>query len=377
VIAAFAAIGLLALTGCGPRLGEIEGGPLFLLPREGGPLVLTVTRRERKLRRGWAEDVGVEVRDAATLRLLAREELASGPARGNPGVEVIGATASRIWLWHEGVRGYDAATLAPVAGPDAIGERNPPLASVLPGEPRYVAVSLDGSALELRARDGTRWRVDGDSLRASPIEPGAPERDPFHFVGARGPFQAARPLSFGDLGYDAALLERVWVGALAEQDAGAPVWWSGRASAPQGEQRRRLYGAPYERDPAGGESVRIGAKAPLGRDLPDFLDGALLREGAAWHALRLADPESVVVIAKSELGAAGRLVLSRVAAAGELVWTRELPLVEAQWFAVQPPALVMLGVEPGHGGASERPKSVAAVDLRDGRLAVATLGSDD
>jgi hypothetical protein len=160
------------------------------------------------------------------------------------------------------------------------------------------------------------------------------------------------------------------------RDAAAETRWNVTPSAPYDEERRRLYRASYTTEPDGMDGS-LGPRAALGDGDADFLMGGLLRDGAAFRALFVDDPPSCVVASKTELGAQGRIVLTRVAVGGERLWTRELPLAETAWFGARAPALVFLGVEPGEQPAVARPLRVAAVDLRDGSLALASVGADD
>jgi hypothetical protein len=360
-------------------LGPIETGPTFLLPAPDGPRLLVVTRREKQLRRGGrSERVHAELRDARTLERLARERLATVVPRTQPGFDVLGATPSRLWVLDEGaLAGFDAATLAKVVDRDALVARAPALAAQLPAETQYFAVARDGGSLAIRARDATDWSLDPETLVATPgVEPDARPRD-FDPIGAAGPFALGRALSYRDLLADSGLFGDAWIGTFAPEDIAGETRWDGTPSTPHGEQRRRLYRAPFEREPGPNEWAQIGAHVPLGDPDADFLDGALLRDATAFRALALDAPPSFLVISKTELGVAGRIVVARFDTQGGRLWECELPLARVSHFGARDGVLVLLGVEHEARPAPARRTRIAAVDLADGSLALAWAGGDE
>ncbi|MDP3658824.1 PA2928 family protein [Phenylobacterium sp.] len=306
--------------------------------------------------------------DAADARPLWRARLAEERAGQNMGRAILGAQGAVLWVLQ--VKGLVAVSLADGArlgDAAAIEAANPALKGQMPIEER--AFRFDAGGLAFTALDGRRWRVGAD-LKATPDTPALATPAP----GTVAPARIA-----GGTGGDAFLLrgeprgER-WIGLL--DDGQAETLRRDRtlgAFQPADHPRTRLWSGvrPYLRNSY--------ALASLPQS-PEFLDAGLLFAGD-WSdetPLRVAGPDSVLVLHVDRLGEAGHLRLTRAdATSGRALWTTDLPAshIESAMPGATSLAILARRYEDGlRSGPNDvhliNAPQMLAVDLASGRLGV-------
>jgi hypothetical protein len=168
-----------------------------------------------------------------------------------------------------------------------------------------------------------------------------------------------------------------WLGLLTDEEAKSLEQYDNIGDA-WDEVRRRLWSARTEKnDKMFGNQLDYKDLKPL--DIPpDFLQPGLLREyqtGTQLPAITLEEPESILVVHRERLGAAGKFRLARVATTdGEIVWESTLPLTVIQSVKDMGMHLLFFGVEYIEGDPEIRdplrdsPKRLVAVERTSGTV---------
>lgn len=151
--------------------------------------------------------------------------------------------------------------------------------------------------------------------------------------------------------------------------------------------RRKMWSAKLEKTTEFlGERLHYRDLSPV-PGTADYLGGKFLREyerSSQLTAIRLADPDSVLLLSRDRLGEAGKLRLARVAVAdGKTLWDASLPLTEIQSVRHLEKSVLLFGIEHIEGDPEIRdslrdsPRRLVAVDLVTGTPQAFSLSAVD
>ncbi len=316
--------------------------------------------------------------------------LASGfqGSQVQPGARILGDDGVHLWLDVDGIRGWDYAHQRLISAKELRGA-NPELKN-LPGvdnsnDPLISPAArhpLDGPEVDLwgesrrLAFDG-RLRVTApDYKRVFEVDPATLKAEAVSGSGGRGGSRDARPDQF--LVSGAVLSPTEWLGVHSAGEAatdfrpGSSVSAFRPARTGNRGERRRLYRVAVEPNGAGSYPFRVVSIDPISG--PEYLEAALVGEGAGSQALRLTSPDSVVLVHTSEPGLRGMLVAARVDREGKPVWTADTGIDRLHLQQILPgsESIAFVGTRPRQEGKVPEPILVV-VHTKSGAMAVTTL----
>ncbi|MEO3435087.1 PA2928 family protein [Inquilinus sp. CAU 1745] len=410
---------------------RLLGAPLYLAGEGGGDRVLLLTEQRQvfgiegtlQLPTSFVR-VDMWAFDPATAVPLWRQRLISysdhprgnRPAVGSYQPTMLGADRGVVWAFmRDGLRGLSVADGMPVADAAAIAQLNPELSGGLPLDPSFYA--FDERGLLVMTADAREWRIDSETLIVRP-ETARPASESAASPAATGSHVAIAPPRLpGERvhGLQESDLDDGWIGLLSEEEAGTTML--GHVTRQEDIHRRRLWarqGPPMELalatpfpqtaaesaayaekliaeiDASLTPGASLGGRAPMPAS-PEFLDAALLSERVPeeedslaadllaglsdvvdvrpQEAIRLGDPDSVLVLHKDRIDSEGRLRLARVALwDGRVLWDSALPLSEIYALMRGETMLVLYGTlfTPAFDRRSRGAEQFVSLDLRTG-----------
>ena len=339
------------------RAGLADASAVFLMTAQKEIRTVPGSRRWQPYRKIetvthfdlWRFD-GRTAQPAWRKRLLTTSESVNFMDAG-----VAGADGDRLWVFLREPLLVSAATGDVIHGATEIEARNPPLQGVLPRKRNHY-VFFDGHGLVFTAADARAWRLDAQTLKASPWEPNKAVRR----AEAVGPpyYAASSVTGFQQRGL---LLERDWLGVLTDAEAAAlngPVKVPGAKPGERrgamakfleynrapprlehaGPKRYRLWRAKVEQVSAApedwpkhfpdnwGKRPRYGSFTVFEKS-PEFLQAGLLGDGRSRLPVLLTNPDSVLVLHRDRIDDKGVVHLTRIAGPdGHTLWNAALPL---------------------------------------------------
>ncbi|WP_293356002.1 PA2928 family protein [Phenylobacterium sp.] len=370
-----------------PSAADVQGEPVRTATADGDRVFLMTsqwrTYRTRGTRTGTSYTkllVDVWGFDAATARPVWRQRIADDRGGVNMGRKILGVQGGVLWLLDgKGLLGLSPRDGAEVADNATLEAANPALRGVMPIEDRYYR--FDPQGLSFTAADGRDWRLTGQGSATVPDGPRldldaqrAPARPgisiPANTAGGIGTW------AFYTRGLN--INGKMWLGLLAEPEVAAFREQGVIGGVdPARYPRARVWSARI-----GSKPTFFGPKAtftdfkPLPEG-PEFLTAGLLEDNRCCHRtpILLFKPDSVLVLHRDRLGAAGRLKLTRVSGPlGRPLWTVELPATELEAVMPGETSLVLLGRRdepPLFPRRDSRPESIdqlVSIDLRTGAL---------
>ena len=346
------------------------GTPLRLTSDAGDAFFMVTAQQETRTVGGtgrWATYHGFETvthldlwrLDARTAQPTWRKRLRTERNGSTFDIALMGAEGDRIWLFLREPLVLSAASGEILADAITIEARNPPLAGVLPRQKGHYSF-FNGYGLVFTAADARAWRLDLQSLTATPWEPKSAARNP---AAISTPHYAPQSLTtFQKRGL---LLARDWLGVLTDDEAAA---LNGKVQVPgatPGERPGAMAAfmeanrAPPDLSHAGPKRYRLwrakveqvsAAPADWPKSLPDrwglrprysnfvafekspeFLQAGLMSDGRSALPILLKDPDRVLVLHRDRVDEAGRLHVTRIAGPdGRVLWDAALPLSVVQ-----------------------------------------------
>lgn len=371
--------------------------------------VLTFSRRSPHMTRRHYLHVDLWAVAAGLDEIAWRKRLRSYEGRQREGrvltdFELLGVDGDTLWVNVEGPLAISLPDGALRADGAHIDATNPRLAGRRVDERGYVAFGRNG--LQLTLDDASQWRIDAHDLAAAPRDTRV--RHPERIVvpaqrRSTSAFQV-RAIPIGDH----------WLGLLTDSEAqhlSTPPRVPGRdpderPGAMQQHLERQHVPAPLH-DPLpqpyrlwSARVAQVSAAPPdWPKDWPDnwgtrarFSDYAVLPASPAFLRAGLLrphpdsdvpfwyrEPDSVLVLHSAKLGAAGRLVLTRIAGPrGDVVWRAPLPLSELLSVMHADGDLVLLGQEPveHERGDVRTHAKLVRIDVAGGATRVLDLTTD-
>jgi len=353
----------------------VREGPPALVSTPLGPVLWLLQkqeeRRQRRMGTGrWSAATvytdywyhfNLSAIDAATLRPLWTKRLRSVHQRDDghsARARLLGPDGNAVWIFLvDGPLALSASDGSVAMDAAGIVARNPSLDGVLATEPgRY---AFFGGLLLVTA-DARRLLLGLDDGLAQPFEVNDANRDAV----LRAEFSAQQwngawrtqdfQVRTGRVGGD-------WTGLYTANESRdlAEDGWGERLREPErvldeGElARRRFWRARIEAYQPWADRAAVDRVAEM---LPvaesgEYLQGGMLAASGRREPLALAEPEGVLVLHRTRVDDAGRLVLSRVDGGFRELWRRELPLANlAQRWELPDGRLLLYGSMPWQRG---------------------------
>lgn len=307
--------------------------------------------------------------DAASMKPLWRNRLQTERNGAMSDRTLLGVDRGVVWLLMQGelvaVSAEEGDVIAPVG---RIAGDNPELGDLMPAEPRFFTVDAHG--LRITAADARAWRIEPQTLRTTE------DATPGDHVGSAFSPLFTRPDATELLKVRGIDIPGFWLGLLTDEEARA-FEEENQAGDLSRETRRRLWGGKAATATNFfGEYLDYTDLKPL-PESPEYLDAGLLREyreGVQLPALWMRDPDSVFVLHRDRIGAAGPLRLTRVAGPeGRAVWDAALPLTSLQAVKRAGGVLVLLGEDQQNSEKDtfgQFPQRLVSVNLETGALQV-------
>lgn len=286
---------------------------------------------------------------------------------------IIGPDGKAVWLFIDGqplaLSAADGSVLADRA---RIEQVNPALKGLIPADLRFYA--YDGGLI-ITTADARRYRVSASDYRALPYavkDEQAFARLAYMTHTWNGGYQTR------DFVVRQGMLDGRWIGlhtAAEAADVGNDRFGDNlrnpdRARDEGAFARRALWtariGKTAGRHGSGEDRLYDLVRLP---DTAEFLQGGFLIRRGTRLPLRLDNPDGVLVLHRSRVDAAGRLVLSRLDGSMREHWRSELPLTELQNRWEWPERLLLMGaVQLVESGITRWQDVLVVVSLHDGRL---------
>ena len=338
LVCVLGAIGFFAATGRSlwPATIQNMGPPLHLM-RDGQEQVLVLTSTIP----GGRRRSGVLHLDLAAYDMLTAQQLWLKRVRSERGgaavdKQIIGAHGDVVWLLLDELTAVHAANGETVATQAQIEANNPELKGKLTLNEGSFRMN---HGLVITAADGSYYRLGTPLGRVEPVtklleasqEDGVPAQFSPSYIGAH---RAAGAI-FGNR----------WIGTRTSKgldDAGGNNrFW-----------RSELIGGELPPDAGAFERSNITGYLPgsLNRDgrplngQKSFLWGSILLDPARKQAVKLTNPDSVLVQTMSRIDDDGLLQLVRVDLEGRVLWEREMPLSRLQSVMVGEKRVALFGI---------------------------------
>jgi hypothetical protein len=360
----------------GPVVAKYEDGDrVFLLTGQ----YRTVTHRGqgRTGRMSFNFYIDLWAFDAATTKPLWRKRLDSERGGGYGDRTLMGVHGRTVWLMiRRNIVAVSAEDGSVLLAKGDLEDRNPELQGLMPTEERYF--DFDNRGLLITAADARQWRIDPDSFKVIPLTPDTPP-DP----------KAFPPVFYTPNGTQLHLVRGVesserWLGMMTDAEAKHFEEYNSIGDNYDDERRKMWSAKIVKQSTFFGEQPDYVALTQV-PGTTDYLGGKFLREYAKYTnlpAIKLGNPESVLLLSRDRLGDAGKLRLARVAVAdGKILWDASLPLTQIQSVRQLENAVVLFGIEHIEGDPEIRdslrdsPGRLVALDLANGTPRVFSLSA--
>lgn len=305
-----------------PPTIQIMGPPLHVTG--GGQeqvLVLTSTIPGGR-RRSGALHLDLAAFDMQTAQQLWIKRVRSERGGAATGKQIIGGHGDVVWLLLDQLTAVRLAGGETIATQEQIEANNPELKGRLTLDEKSFRMN---QGLVITAADGSYYRLRSPLGRVEPVtkllEAGEEDRIPAQFA----------PSSIGAYRAAGAIFGNRWIGTRTskglDEAGGSNRFW-----------RSELIGGELPPDAGAFERSNItgylaGSLNRDGRPLngqKSFLWGSILLDPARKQAVKVANPDSVLVQTVSRIDDDGLLQLARVDLEGRVIWDRELPLSRLQ-----------------------------------------------
>ncbi|MBX9599678.1 MAG: hypothetical protein K2X35_01695 [Bryobacteraceae bacterium] len=331
-------IGFFAATGRSlwPPTIQIMGPPLHVM-RGGQEQVLVLTSTIP----GGRRRAGVLHLDLAAYDMLTGQQLWLKRVRSERGgaatnKQILGAQGDAVWLLLDELTAVSVAGGETVATQAQIESNNPELKGRLTLDEKSFRMN---QGLVITAADGSYYRLRTPLGRVEPVtkllDPSEEDRTPAQFAPSYiGAYRAAGAI-FGNR----------WIGTRTskglDDPGGSNRFW-----------RSELIGGELPSDAGAFERSNITSYLPgsLNRDgrslnsRKSFLWGSILLDPARKQAVKVANPDSVLVQTMSRIDDDGLLQLARVDLDGRVLWEREVPLSRLQSVMAGEKRLALFGI---------------------------------
>ena len=382
---------------------ELQGDPA-MVDAGGTPRLWVLTKQEEQRQVGtgrrtaaWRTDTffhfDLKAFDPATAKPAWEKRLLTigdPEAQGSKPSRVLGSAVEARLLGQDGELVWlligdvpyavNAADGNVVVDAASLQERVPVLKGLLPSEARHYAFDR---GLVVMAADARRFVVRGPQLEASRYAPPPPATEPFGRKSANGQYRNVpmRPL-MGEAPVRHVTLGGQRLGLYSDKEAADAIedTWGDKLAYPysiddEGKLARRTFrrttiATTQQFDD---RFERISAMTAID-GAPTFLKGRFVAAPGTEEAMRLTDPEGVLVWHSTRMDSAGQLALARLDADLRTTWTATLPLSEADiinrvttWHL--PGRLVATGdLNTQVDGISRREPHLVSIDLASGNV---------
>ena len=242
--------------------------------------------------------------------------------------EVLGASGSTAWIFLNELLAFDAFSLDKLADTNAIVKINPALKNKMPAERQYYNFDPNTADIIITGKDASLWRLDTKTLTAKTIEKTETVDNDLSWTSQRARSLQQVVFSFNQ--------------QIINQDTAGGSWWgiysavewtkldSKFSCSPiydQNERRQLLKGrcntiGNHCQIDKG--SVRVSSPGVY------FLDGGLLADRQTGLPIKMGN--NLIVVSKSQVGAAGSIVVSMVRHDGTVAWQTDSGLSNwADW----------------------------------------------
>jgi hypothetical protein len=385
---------------------DVQGAPA-MVDDGGQPRLWIVSKQEEwkqiavggassRNRTDWRTDTffhfRVQAFDPVTARPLWQRTLltigdpeaaGTGPSRvigSDVDARLLGQDGDRVWLLiGDAPLAVSAADGSVIADAQALQQRNPELAGLLPNEAKHYGFD---QGLVLMAADARRFVVRGKDLAATAYTPPPPPVDlpPQRADGSYESVPLRPPI--GEVPVRQVTLDGQWLGLYSEKEAqdagndsfGRHLRWPYTVLDEGALARRSFWRARIATEQRFDERFdRLADLTPVA-GAPTFLASRFVKIPGTDDAVRLDDPASVLVWHRTRIDSAGRIALTRLDAGLKPLWTTALPLTEATsinglTYWLLPGRLVVMGLlQSEDDGVTSREPHLVSVDLRDGAM---------
>lgn len=168
------------LKGCLAKYDErFARPPVLLFEKNGKSVVFAITEFQKTVsysqkggmvRKSVNTTYYIQTNDAATAELVAEKKVKKQREIKNHPVETMGASGDNAWLFMNEPMAFDAFTLELKADKEVLEKKNPSLSGKFPDERRYYFFNLSDKNIYFTAKDGTKWKLNTQTLLANQEE---------------------------------------------------------------------------------------------------------------------------------------------------------------------------------------------------------------
>ena len=161
--------------------------PALFLEHNGKTVVLSIeahlkihswTKRGNSVTKRASTTYYLQANDASTAALIREVKLKSHTDIKHYPVQVLGVSGKIAWIFAGEPMAFDGFTLEQLADISVLEEKNSLLKGKFPAERRYYRFDSFQQQLYFTAIDGSKWKLDPQSFKASPV-PEEEEGDPY------------------------------------------------------------------------------------------------------------------------------------------------------------------------------------------------------
>ena len=241
--------------------------------------------------------------------------------------EILGASGTCAWIFLDELIAFDAFSLEKSADTNAIVKANPALKNKMPAERQYYYFDPKTADIIVTAKDASMWQLDTKTLTAKSIEKAETVKNVLS-SGERARSLQQVVFSFNQQTINQDTAGGSWCGIYS-----ATEWtkldnkFTCSPTYDQNERRQVLKG----RYNTIGNNCLID-KGSVQLTLPGtyFLDGGMLADRQTGLPIKMVN--NLIIVSKSQVGAAGSIVISMVRDDGTVAWQTDSGLSNwADW----------------------------------------------
>ncbi len=263
----------------------------------------------------------IQCNNAATGEKLLSEEIEGHNIVKHFPEEVLGAAGNKAWIFIDELMAFDAFTLQKLVDFTRIENKNPLLKGKLPGESRYYHFNNDNKNISFTAKDGSQWLLNTTTLVASPEEVKVKSEMGSDKIVAEAKLRNLQRLNTGfkEMMINQDTVNAQWLGMYSKEELEKLNPVVSISTEYGDETRRQLFTTVLNKTQENNFCIN---KTALYNTAPEeyFLDGGFLLNKQTAKPICLTNPNSHLVIYKSQVGIEGKLMLSRIDKNGKQVW---------------------------------------------------------
>lgn len=179
---------VMLIRGCLSKFDERSAiEPVLYFEKPGSEVIFSIVKFEKTTSysqkngfttRSIKTTYHIQINDAVTGKKIRSEKVKGHRQVKQHPVEVLGQTSDRAWVFIGEPMAFDPFTLEKKADLEILEQQNPQMNGLFPAEHRYYRFDDATKSLFVTATDGTNWKLDATTLKATPATDDELEDDP-------------------------------------------------------------------------------------------------------------------------------------------------------------------------------------------------------